>query len=263
MSLETYYKDHWIEIEPARLERYEAMFRWNEGQEPLLADARIAAGQVVVDFGCGPGHLAMELLKRVGGEGHVHALDVNADFLARTRGKAAEAGLPGGFSLHPLTDTTIPLPDACVDRIIAKNVLVYVDEPAATFREFRRILKPGGLVHAIDSDFWMAVVDPVPPALWRAFIDAADHAFRTPTIGRHLYRYAKEAGFPRVGVRVVARPDTTGRWMNFVNNAAGYARLGGQLPEADIQAVQDMAQAALDEGCFFAVNPQFVVTAEI
>ena len=27
-KLETYYRDHWVEVEPERLEVYEAMFQW-------------------------------------------------------------------------------------------------------------------------------------------------------------------------------------------------------------------------------------------
>jgi ubiquinone/menaquinone biosynthesis C-methylase UbiE len=40
---------------------------------------------------------------------------------------------------------------------------VCVDDPAETFREFQRILKTGGKAQAIDSDFAMVAIDPVPP----------------------------------------------------------------------------------------------------
>ena len=55
MELESYYKDHWVEIEEERLERYEKMFVWSPAMAPLLAPAEIAPGQTVGDFGCGPG----------------------------------------------------------------------------------------------------------------------------------------------------------------------------------------------------------------
>ena len=53
------------------------------------------------------------------------------------------------------------------------NVMVYVDDPAHTFKEFRRVLKPSGKAHAFDSDFAMVAIDPVPPSDWRALLDAA------------------------------------------------------------------------------------------
>ena len=263
MSLETYYRDHWVEIEPERLERYEAMFKWGPGLDPMLEPADIAEGQTVADFGCGPGYLACELARRVGPGGHVHALDVNAEMIARTAARAAGVGLADRLTTHHLKSAEVPLADAELDRLIAKNVMVYVDDPLASFREFARVVKPGGKVHAIDSDFYMTVVDGVAPLEWRALIDAAAHAFRTPEIGRRLYGLALEAGFGDIRVEVRAIPDTSGRMLNFVQNVAGYARDGGAIAEARIEAVVDAATAALAAGRFFALNPQFMVTATV
>lgn len=261
MSLDTYYKDHWVEIEPERLDRYEEMFQWSPAQNALIEPAEIASGQVVADFGCGPGYLTLELLDRVGQGGHVHSFDVNQEFVTRTLRRAEKHGVSDRLDVYLLRNTRIPLHDETLDRIVTKNVMVYVDDPSQTFREFRRILKPGGRMHAIDSDFLMSVVDPIPAHEWRTFIDAAALAFRTPSIGRQMYRLALEAGFENVQVSVLARPDTRGRMLNFINNAAGYAKLGGQLDDAGIQAIVHQAHEAVESNTFLAVNPQFLVTA--
>ena len=116
MSLETYYKDHWVTIEPDRLDRYEAMFKWVPGLNPILDPAEITAGQTVADFGCGPGYVACELARRVGPEGHVHAFDVNADFIARTAARANQEGLSDRLTTHHLVDASIPLADDRLDR---------------------------------------------------------------------------------------------------------------------------------------------------
>lgn len=261
MDFESYYKDHWVEIEDERLERYEEMFRWSPAFERLLEPAKIGADQTVGDLGCGPGFLSEQLLQRVGPGGHVHAFDVNADFLERTRARAERAGLDARLTLHHLATETLPVDDGVLDRIVAKNVMVYVDDPAATFREFRRILKPGGKAHVIDSDFGMVVIDPVPPAEWRALMDAAMHAFRTPNIGRKLFGLAQSAGFAEIEVQVMTAPDIKGRLLNFAHNIAGYAREAGRFEEARIQSILDTASDALKQGTYFAVNPQFVITA--
>lgn len=36
MNPETYYRDHWLEVDPERLDDYEEMFRWRPRMEPLL-----------------------------------------------------------------------------------------------------------------------------------------------------------------------------------------------------------------------------------
>ncbi len=51
MDESTYYRDHWIDVDPERVEAYEGMFRWRPEMTPLLAPAEIAEGHRVVDYG--------------------------------------------------------------------------------------------------------------------------------------------------------------------------------------------------------------------
>jgi len=263
MSNETYYKDHWVEIEPERLDRYEEMFVWGPRGNNLLAPAGIASGQAVADYGCGPGYLSVELAQRVGATGHVHAFDINADFVKRTQHRLAENGLADRVTVTHLQGDTLPLGADSLDRLVIKNVMVYVDDPLASFREFRRVVKPGGKVHAVDSDFYMAAFDPVDVDDWRKVLDAGIHAFRTPAIGRKMYGLALAAGFSDVAVEVIAAPDTSGRMLNFIKNIAGYAREGGAHDEDVVARVVDVAARAVEDGTFFALNPQFLVTATV
>ena len=263
MSLETYYKDHWVEIEPDRLDRYEDQFVWGERGNRLLEPAEIEARQSVADYGCGPGYVSMELARRVGPDGHVHSFDINADFVTRTREKLTAEGLDGRVTVTHLERDMLPLEDDVLDRLVIKNVMVYVDDPLASFKEFRRVVKPGGKVHAVDSDFYMTAFDPVSPEDWRVVLDSALHAFRTPAIGRKMYGLALQAGYSDVSVQVIARPETTGRMFNFIQNMAGYAREGGMHDEATVQRVVDIAAKAVKEGTFFSLNPQFLVTATV
>ena len=118
-------------------------------------------------------------------------------------------------------------------------------------------------MHAIDSDFYMTAFDPVSPEDWRTVFDSALHAFRTPEIGRKMYGLALRAGYSDVAVQVIARPELTGRMFNFIQNMAGYARESGRHDEATVQRVVDTAAKAVEEGTFFSLNPQFLVTATV
>ena len=55
---DTFYRDHWIDIEPERLERYKQMFAWSDEQLPFFEPARISEGEHVLEIGCGPGFTA-------------------------------------------------------------------------------------------------------------------------------------------------------------------------------------------------------------
>ena len=256
----TYYRDHWLEIAPERLEAYEEMFRWRPQMEPLLEPAGLAPDQTLVDYGCGPGHLAVELARRVGPEGRVHAVDINETFLKRTERRAAEAGLGDRVEAHTAREDRVPLPDASVDRVICKNVLEYVDDPRATVADFRRVLRPGGLAHAIDSDWGMLVVEPLGPERIAELFAAARVAYRTPLIGRALLGVFRAADFEDVRVRVLAGVDTRGRTAPVIFNMASYARASGSLAGEKIDALLDDLRAAIAAGSYMMVLPQFLVT---
>jgi arsenite methyltransferase len=260
-SPETYYRDHWVTIEPDRLDAYEQMFRWRPEMDALIAPAEVAAGQSVLDFGCGPGWLAIELARKVGPNGHVHALDVNQAFLERAAAHVAAEGLQGRVRFHHVTDERIPLADRTLDRVVTKNVLEYVADLRATLVEMRRVLKPGGRVHVVDSDWGMLAVEPLGAAAIGELFAAASVAYRTPLIGRMLYGAMRASGFSDVKIQILASADTRGHFSPIVFNMASYARASGRMAEAKIDRLLEALKRSLEDGTYLLVLPQFLVTA--
>ncbi len=237
------------------------MFQWNAASSALYEPADIRLGHIVADFGCGPGHTAIEIAKWVGSGGHVHALDINSDFVAQSRKNANAAGVGDRVTAHQCDGSILPLPDESLDRLTTRNTIIYVDDPERTIREFRRVLGAGGRVHAIEGDWPMMVIEPVPFKDWVAFVNAASHACRTPDIGRKLYGLMGLAGFSDIDVQVVTRPDTDGRLLPMIKNMAGYARGSGKTNDAVIEKILSTIEQAISAGSYLALAPQFVVTA--
>ena len=260
MNPETYYRDHWIEIEPERIEAYEGMFEWRPPMAPLLEPAQLDAGQTVVDYGCGPGGLAVELARRVGETGRIHACDLNESLLERARKRASREGVEARIAFHHVTDDRIPLGDASADRVICKNVLEYVTDVAAALREFRRVVRPGGLVHVIDSDWAMLAVEPLGPERLHELFIAACVAYRTPLIGRKLFGVFRAVGFEEVRVRVETPVDTRGGLAPLVFNMATYARASGTMDAAKIDRIESDLRKSIEDGNYLLVLPQFLVT---
>jgi len=255
-----FYRSHWMEIEPQRLERYDLFFQWTPQLERLLEGLELGDGQCVVDYGCGPGWVALELARRVGATGRVVACDINRDFLALAEQHAAEAGVGERIEWRHIPDDRVPLPDASADRVFCKNVLEYVPSIDETVAEFRRVLKPGGLARLVDSDWDLLVVEPLGAERVAALLAHARHAYNDAQAGRHLYSAARRAGFAEVNVRVGTNADTEGYLRPVLHNIAGYAVVAG-YPQAEADRLLADLDRATESRELLILLPQFIVTA--
>jgi SAM-dependent methyltransferase len=109
---------------------------------PQLADlAGVAAGQRVLDVGCGPGALSTELVRRLGPNG-VTAVDPSEPFVA-----AARERLPG-VTVERASAERLPFPDDDFDAAIAQLVVHFMSDPVAGLAEMGRVTRQGGVVAA-------------------------------------------------------------------------------------------------------------------
>jgi arsenite methyltransferase len=112
-------------------------------RERVLDSARIAPGNTVLDVGAGDGLIAFGALDRVGPKGHVILSDVSPDLVAHARSVASELSVDGRMSfVEAQAEDLSPIPDASVDVVTVRSVLIYVEDKAAAFRAFHRVLRP-------------------------------------------------------------------------------------------------------------------------
>lgn len=107
----------------------------------LIDRAKAKAGERIVDVGCGCGATSITLAHKVGPTGHVLGIDISAPMLARAR-KTAPAGLPVDFVL---ADATVyPFDPASFDLLVSRFGVMFFAEPALSFANLRRALRPSG-----------------------------------------------------------------------------------------------------------------------
>jgi len=156
--------------------------------------------------------------------------------------------------------TRLPLADESVDRVTTRNTLIYVDDPAVTLRELKRVLRLGGKAHAIEDDWAMMVTEAVPATAWHDLVSSAGYACKTPDIGRKLSRLLATAGFVDIDLQVITRPDMERRLLPMVRTIAQYARDSGDISGDKIDEILSTLEEALAEHNYLALAPQFVVT---
>jgi arsenite methyltransferase len=102
--------------------------------ERVLEAAALQPGDTVLDIGAGLGLLTLAVHERIG-DGWVIAVDPSVGAL-----EASASGI-----MYLVGDAEVlPLPDAAVDAVVLRSVLVHVGDTEAAVKELARVLRPGG-----------------------------------------------------------------------------------------------------------------------
>jgi SAM-dependent methyltransferase len=136
---------YWNEVAGPRWVQRQAIqeARNVEMLEQLLAAARPAPGERVLDIGCGTGVTTEPYATAVGPSGHVTAIDIAKPMLDAARQRIEARGL-GNVALL-LADAQIhALPEASFDLVTSRLGVMFFADPTAAFGNLIKALRPGG-----------------------------------------------------------------------------------------------------------------------
>src|SRR5436305_9547341 len=214
------------------------MGRYSAPLAPELADfAQIAAGQRVLDVGCGPGALTAELVRRLGPDA-VAAVDPSESFVAAARQRQP------GVNVQRAAAERLPFGDRAFDAALAQLVVHFMAEPVVGLREMARVTRKDGVVAACVWDhaggqgplgvFWEAALE-----LDR---DVEDESQLAGAREGHLAQLFRDAGLHRVEEGVlsvdVEHPTFEEWWEPFtlgVGPAGAYAAGLGASRQAQLR----------------------------
>lgn len=125
--------------------------RWLSVLLENLPEGRMAK---ILDIGTGPGFFAV-LLARQGYE--VTAVDYTQAMLDKAAQAAAERGQAVSFFRMDAQDLTFA--DETFDAIVTRNLTWNLEDPAKAYRQWRRVLKPGGVMLNFDSGWYEYLFD--------------------------------------------------------------------------------------------------------
>jgi SAM-dependent methyltransferase len=152
-----------------------------------VAAMGLAAGAVVLDVGCGEGEHAIGLARRFGFE------VTGVDPVARCVEAARRAVAPGSaVRFEAGTAQDLPVASASVDLVWCRDVLCLVADLDRAYREFRRVLRPGGRA-VVYQMFATSLLGP------------AEAAFLLPVMGcpaRSMRPENTEAAIGAAGLRI-------------------------------------------------------------
>ena len=175
----------------------------------------LRAGLDLLDVGCGPGTITVDLAARLA-PGRVVGIDRSPEIVDAA---AAEAGDVANLRFAVGDVYALDFPDDTFDVVHAHQVLQHLSDPVAALVEMRRVCRPGGHVAVRDGDYAGFTWAPADPRLDR-WLDVYRQVARgndaEPDAGRHLLGWAQQAGFavvePSASVWCFATPDDRRWW---------------------------------------------------
>ena len=181
-----------LEFDEETAKQVEATYQAPDVVEQRRATRAILAlqpGEHVLDIGSGPGFLAAEMAAEVGPEGRVVGLDPSESMLAMGARRGAPVEYVEGDAI------ALPFADGTFDAAIATQVYEYVADMPAALSEARRVLKPGGRLLILDTD-WDSIVwhSSDRERMLRVLEKWNDH-LADPYLPRRLPGLLRDAGF--------------------------------------------------------------------
>jgi ubiquinone/menaquinone biosynthesis C-methylase UbiE len=152
-------------------------------------------GWHVLDAGCGPGTITLGLARRTH-PGRVVGVDAEDSQFEPAIAAAQHEGLNVEFRKGNVYE--LPFEDRQFDAVFSHAVLEHLSDPARAVEEFRRVLKPGGLLGLRAGDLGGLLIDADTEEAAHGFavyLAQQKQAGKDPNIGRKLARVMRRAGF--------------------------------------------------------------------
>jgi demethylmenaquinone methyltransferase/2-methoxy-6-polyprenyl-1,4-benzoquinol methylase len=147
--------------------------RWSRllslGQDPrwrqfLVSRVECGPDGSVLDVATGTAAVAIELVRQKGCR--VVGIDQSPEMLAGAQARVEAAGLSDRITLVEGSAEQLPFPDGAFDALTFTYLIRYVEDPGATLAELARVVRPGGIVAALEFGLPRGVWRP----LWELYV---------------------------------------------------------------------------------------------
>jgi SAM-dependent methyltransferase len=224
--------------------------RWRtvDNSAAYVAD-RLVRGVDVLDVGCGPGTITLDIAQRIA-PGRVLGID-SAHAVVGAARAAIDPERDSDVSFEVGDVYALDLADESFDVVHAHQVLQHLAHPVAALAEMRRVCRPDGVVAARDGIYRAMTWYPASPGLDRwleVYCAVAEANGGEPDAGSHLLAWARAAGFNEVDCSAsawcYATPDERSWWADLWAERTSATALGERAVELGFASREELMEIA-------------------
>ena len=227
-----------------------------------LSALALDAGNSVLDAGCGTGLLTALMSAQVGQTGQVTGFDQSPHMLELA---AKRCDALGNVKLYQGDISDLEFNTDSFDAASCIQTLLYIEDVDGALQELYRVLKPGGRVGIIETDWHGLVINSPDYTLTRMMTDAWDATVPSPNLPPRLVPLLRGAGFKAISVQAIpvinASYNESGYGASMIRYMAKNAvkRETINQQQAD-QWIDEIRSLAKQQSFFFCIN-RFLFTA--
>lgn len=210
----------------------------------------------VLDVGCGTGFLISEMAAMVGKSGSLTGIDFSQDMLDVAVQRCES--LPQ-VKLQQGSAVALPLEDGQFDAATCTQTLLYVPDVDQSIAELARVLKVGGRLAVVETDWNGAIVNSSDPEMTQKIFKSFQKPIPNPNLPTKLSPMLRKHGFGAIKIEAISIINTGYTSANFsrgvIRWASDMAVTEKDISEKEAAAwVADIEAKAETGEFFFSVN---------
>ena len=242
--------------EAQELERSYKLAEIVRQRQRTLEVLSLKSGERVLDVGCGVGFLTHGMALKVGEAGQIIGIDKNPEMISHAQ-KRCESLRQTGF--HVGDAAQLPAENETVDAVSCTQVLLYVNDVSKVLSEMMRVLKPGGRIVIVETDWRGVVLNSADNSLTQKIFSAWDEAVPSPNLPVHLKPLLQKQGFSNIQVEPIPILNTEYSPSNFSHSMLKWisknALTRGVInKEQRTNWLEDLEKKGRSGNFFFCVN---------